>query len=162
MNRSHSMRPLVHFLQEFFPEESGADPCEEFKKMLDCMNVSETDWKACQMIDQTAKQALPSHRPNGFTHGTHGPGRLQGNAQVPYSLSFTDLAVSILCRVVLHAVGDGPFYTQCDSRCCSLSSTHLAVCKCSYRVCKAVRLKRGSRVSRCWSRRSALSKLLEL
>jgi hypothetical protein len=65
--------------------------------MLDCMNVSETDWKACQMIDQTAKQALPSHRPNGFTHGTHGPGRLQGNAQVPYSLSFTDLAVSTLC-----------------------------------------------------------------
>lgn len=82
------------FSQEVFPDDSGTDPCEEFKKMLDGMNVSENDWKACQMIDQSAHQAPPPHRPNGYTHGTHGPGRMQASPQVPYSLSFTDLAVS--------------------------------------------------------------------
>lgn len=72
--------------------------------MLDGMNVSENDWKACQMIDQSAKQEPPPHRPNGYTHGTHGPGRMPASAQVPYSLSFTDLAVSSLIRNPLRFV----------------------------------------------------------
>ncbi|GAQ84039.1 chaperone DnaJ-domain superfamily protein [Klebsormidium nitens] len=83
---------FLSFVAEVFPEEGGTDPCEEFKKMLDGMNVSENDWKVCQMIDQSARQAPPPHRPNGYTHGTHGPGRMQASPQVPYSLSFTDLA----------------------------------------------------------------------
>eukprot|EP00243_Klebsormidium_subtile_P013637 TRINITY_DN912_c0_g1_i1.p1 TRINITY_DN912_c0_g1~~TRINITY_DN912_c0_g1_i1.p1 ORF type:complete len:466 (+),score=112.65 TRINITY_DN912_c0_g1_i1:572-1969(+) len=83
---------FLSYVEEFFPEDGGTDACDEFKKMLDGMNVSENDWKACQMIDQSARQPPPPHRPNGYTHGTHGPGRMQAPPQVPYSLSFTDLA----------------------------------------------------------------------